>query len=288
MLNPRTSPAHLAPASGAPGQRLPPLSRPARSRRPPSAGPSDATAADSAGTLRGAESLLANAETCRSAPGARGSDAADKPRLVLHCDVSGCTVAPVVGDGGRERHPEGTVMGALQQEGGEAGPRDLVVMEGRGWKLGLDRGRGEGDGYSAFVGGDAWSMCLSREEFADFVRQLRNLRRSVATLSVCGSWDGGGGESTLEVRGARVWMQGRAPNRRLSMLRRLWGRRPPEGPEGLPDAAFALRFVVASAGAREAEGSFPPEAVMEILRAIGGGAGGREDMDEFAFEEVGM
>ena len=50
---------------------------------------------------------------------------------------------------------------------------------------------------------------------------LKNLRRSVATLDICGEWgtgDSADDEAALEVKTDRVWMEGRAQQRRLSAL----------------------------------------------------------------------
>lgn len=50
---------------------------------------------------------------------------------------------------------------------------------------------------------------------------LKNLRRSVATLDVCGEWgtgDSANDEAALEVRTDRIWMEGRAQQKRLSAL----------------------------------------------------------------------
>lgn len=50
---------------------------------------------------------------------------------------------------------------------------------------------------------------------------LKNLRRSVATLDVCGEWgtgDSANDEAALEVRTDRIWMEGRAQQKRFSAL----------------------------------------------------------------------
>jgi len=51
------------------------------------------------------------------------------------------------------------------------------------------------------------------------VQLLMNLRRSVATLQICGEWRSENDEdATLEIATDRVWMQGRAPQKRLTAL----------------------------------------------------------------------
>ena len=47
---------------------------------------------------------------------------------------------------------------------------------------------------------------------------LKNLRRSVATLDICGEWGTADDEAALEVKTDRVWMEGRAQQKRLSAL----------------------------------------------------------------------
>jgi len=50
------------------------------------------------------------------------------------------------------------------------------------------------------------------------VQLLKNLRQSVATLQICGEWGSGNDDATLEMSTDRVWMQGRAPQKRLTAL----------------------------------------------------------------------
>ena len=47
---------------------------------------------------------------------------------------------------------------------------------------------------------------------------LKNLRQSVATLQICGEWGSANDDATLEMSTDRVWMQGRAPQKRLTAL----------------------------------------------------------------------
>ena len=50
------------------------------------------------------------------------------------------------------------------------------------------------------------------------MQSLRNLCRSIATLDICGEWRTDSDEATLEIATELVWMQGRAPAKRLSAL----------------------------------------------------------------------
>lgn len=47
---------------------------------------------------------------------------------------------------------------------------------------------------------------------------MKNLRQSVATLQICGEWGSANDDATLEMSTDRVWMQGRAPQKRLTAL----------------------------------------------------------------------
>lgn len=145
---------------------------------------------------------------------------------------------------------------------------DVLVAEGKGWKMGYDRNPSASNPYSAFVGGDGWNISLTPKEYEDFIQVLQNLRQSVATLEVCGEWDQeGSAEATLEMSTPRIWMQGRAAQRQLSVLQRLWSSRG-SGGEKLPNVAFSLRFLVTSSGSRDVEGSWPDQVVMAVLRHL--------------------
>lgn len=49
-------------------------------------------------------------------------------------------------------------------------PRDFVLMEGEGWKLGYDRDPINTSAYTALIGSDTWSISMTREEFTDFLQ----------------------------------------------------------------------------------------------------------------------
>ena len=49
-------------------------------------------------------------------------------------------------------------------------PRDFVLAEGKGWKLGYDRNPEDPNGYSALVASESWSIALTRAEYDDFVK----------------------------------------------------------------------------------------------------------------------
>ena len=51
-----------------------------------------------------------------------------------------------------------------------AAQHDFVLAQGTGWELGYDRKSHNPGTYSALVGGDHWSIALSKYEYDDFVK----------------------------------------------------------------------------------------------------------------------
>jgi len=51
-----------------------------------------------------------------------------------------------------------------------AAPQDFQLSEGKGWKMGFDRRPHNPGSFSALLGGDDWSMALSKYEYDDFVK----------------------------------------------------------------------------------------------------------------------
>lgn len=196
--------------------------------------------------------------------------------LKLRCDVNGCVIVPINANqydpgltgslSGRTAHKTETQTAAA--------PQDFQLSEGKGWKMGFDRRPHNPGSFSALLGGDDWSMALSKYEYDDFVKLLKNLRRSVATLDICGEWGTGSkanDEAALEVKTDRVWMEGRAQQKRLSALQDFWSHQDEHGNEVQLDAdksAFQVRFIVSSPGQRDVEGRFDPDTVMRILEHL--------------------
>lgn len=196
--------------------------------------------------------------------------------LKLRCDVNGCVIVPIHAD----QYTPG-LTGSLSgrsppktETQTAASPQDFSLSEGKGWKMGYDRRPHNPGSFSALLGGDDWSMALSRYEYDDFVKLLKNLRRSVTTLDICGEWgtgDRADDEAALEVKTDRVWMEGRAQQKRLSALQDFWSHQDEDGNEVQLDAdksAFQVRFIVSSPGQRDVEGRFDPDIVMQILEHL--------------------
>ena len=49
-------------------------------------------------------------------------------------------------------------------------PADFQLSQGTGWKLGYDHRSRNPAAFSALVGGDDWSITLSKYEYDDFVK----------------------------------------------------------------------------------------------------------------------
>ncbi|EIE22653.1 hypothetical protein COCSUDRAFT_66327 [Coccomyxa subellipsoidea C-169] len=193
-------------------------------------------------------------------------DNGERPGFQLQCDVNGCTIVPV-SQLDAARSPAGSFVGTSGSMASGSEPSDFVLAEGRGWKLGYDRSPSDPKGYTAIIASDTWSMAVTKSEYDDFVKLLKNLRRSVATLQICGEWRSENDEDAmLEMSTQRVWMQGRAPQKRLTALQEIWNR----GRGNHEQEAFSLRFIIMAPDRREVEGNWSAEVVMQVLRHLDG------------------
>ena len=67
--------------------------------------------------------------------------------------------------------PAGSFVGSSGQAARKGQqPRDFVLMEGEGWKLGYDRNPINTVAYTALIGADSWSVSVTMEEFTDFLQ----------------------------------------------------------------------------------------------------------------------
>lgn len=252
--------------------------------------------------LRETEQLLAKlGKGGGSKPIPKGYQSEDEglsPSLVVTCDVNGCVISPAASSPGPAGlvtpvRPEMTSIKVHEQNC----PERFEYYEGMGWKLGFDPQPDSDDVYSAVVGSHDFSISLTRPEFYDFIQLLMSLRRSVATLDTGGEWGQQGNEATLEMETDRLWMQGRAPEKTLSMLKAWWqdgeaasqdgeaasqtGEAVSQNGEagnqngdfaGLKEeglaSAFALRVIVKSEGTREVEGAWHPVSTMNLISFI--------------------
>lgn len=59
--------------------------------------------------------------------------------------------------------------------GDELTQKDVHVLQGKGWKLGIDQ-KQKSSQFCGFIGGDDWSISLTKEEYEDFVVLVKSLR----------------------------------------------------------------------------------------------------------------
>jgi len=114
---------------------------------------------------------------------------------------------------------------------------DKILKTGPGWRLGWNPQAPE---YRGLVGGDGWAIELTAAELDDFCRLSGQLADAVAEIA----------EELMDEE--RIACE--AESDRLWMLL-----------EGYPQA-YGLQFILN--GGRRCEGSWPPEAVPELLAAI--------------------
>ncbi|KAK9826136.1 hypothetical protein WJX81_007979 [Elliptochloris bilobata] len=190
----------------------------------------------------------------------------DPPSMVLQCDVNGCTIVPVASTQASPRSLAGSLVGAVASKAA----REWHGGEGTGWTLGCDRSA-DPSAFGGLVGGEGWTAAVTRGEYDDFVRLLRNLRQGVQTLHVCGDW-AATDDAVLDMDTDLVWVQGRALRKRISALQELWQRTGGRGGPA-PAAAFSLRFRFKAGGHREVEGTWSDEAVAQVLSFLEGGVG---------------
>ncbi|CAL8470645.1 g10187 [Coccomyxa elongata] len=199
-------------------------------------------------------------------------DNGERPGFQLQCDVNGCSIVPVP-TSDAARGPSGSFVGTSgygDSTASGSSPKDFVLAEGNGWKLGYDKSPADPKSYTAIIASDTWSMAVTKSEYDDFIKLLKNLRRSVATLQICGEWRAENEDAALEMSTQRVWVQGRAPQKRLSALQDLWKVGRGGQQENEKAKAFSLRFIIMSPDRREVEGHWSAETVMQVLRHLDG------------------
>lgn len=228
--------------------------------------------------MRETDKLLAKLGTDGPRAAANGYQSDDEglsASVVVTCDVNGCVVSPAASS----RGPTGLASPVLPELTSIRGqeedcPERFEYHEGMGWKLGFDPQPESDEEYSAVIGSHDFSISLTRPEFYDFIQLLMNLRRSVTTLDVGGEWGQEGDEATLQMETERLWMQGRAPQKRLSVLQDWWRNGEAASLVGEDvSAAFALRVIVRSQGSREVEGAWHPVSTMNLICFIDSDAG---------------
>ncbi|KAG0610390.1 hypothetical protein M758_7G062100 [Ceratodon purpureus] len=198
-----------------------------------------------------------------------GGDAGDE--IKLECDESGCVVVK-------------TTSKTLEEEDDRTGflccdltgcyftdeplaEKTFEVLEGEGWRLGYETAPDSEESFCAIVGAGGWSLALTASEFNDFCYLIQTLRKGISTMDEDGFI--GKDEVVMQVERGSLWMECSIPKKRVAIFQDFWRL----GNRALVDSqqktAFKLRFLLSGAsGRRQAEGFWPPEAVMDMLKKI--------------------
>lgn len=198
-------------------------------------------------------------------------DEDDGGDIKLECDESGCVVVK-------------TTSKSLEEEGDKTGflccdltgcyfsdepPAETTfeVLEGEGWRLGYETAPDSEESFCAIVGAGGWSLALTASEFNDFCYLIQTLRKGISTMDEDGFI--GKDEVVMQVERGSLWMECSIPKKRVAIFQHFWKL----GNRALVDSqqktAFKLRFLLSGAsGRRQAEGFWPPEAVMDMLKKI--------------------
>ena len=92
---------------------------------------------------------------------------------VLYCDVSGCTIFPTPNEDLVRQGPEGSMVATIDEDDVPEGFGDFELLEGDGWKLGVDHSASGADKYAAVIGSNSFTAALTLGEYDDFV-EVRN------------------------------------------------------------------------------------------------------------------
>eukprot|EP00245_Coleochaete_scutata_P016866 TRINITY_DN8054_c0_g1_i1.p1 TRINITY_DN8054_c0_g1~~TRINITY_DN8054_c0_g1_i1.p1 ORF type:complete len:327 (-),score=68.85 TRINITY_DN8054_c0_g1_i1:610-1590(-) len=186
--------------------------------------------------------------------------------IQLQCDESGCVI--VMNGSASGAKPEDLAEELVCDLSGcyfseeRRGENEFKLVEGSGWRIGYETAPESEDSFCAMVGAGGWSIALTANEYNDMCNLLQSLKKSIATMDQEG--DTGRDDIIMEVERGSVWMECSVPKKRLASLQRFW--KFGNGSEG---SAFEVRFVLSGAsGRRQAEGYWPAEAVMDMLKTV--------------------
>ncbi len=101
-------------------------------------------------------------------PAARAIEASDCGS-VLYCDVSGCTIFPTPVEELIRQGPEGSMVATIDEDDVPDGFGDFELLEGDGWKLGVDHAASGADKYAAVIGSNSFTAAITLAEYDDFV-----------------------------------------------------------------------------------------------------------------------
>eukprot|EP00270_Netrium_digitus_P002005 TRINITY_DN1224_c0_g1_i1.p1 TRINITY_DN1224_c0_g1~~TRINITY_DN1224_c0_g1_i1.p1 ORF type:complete len:356 (+),score=47.73 TRINITY_DN1224_c0_g1_i1:206-1273(+) len=165
----------------------------------------------------------------------------DNGRLV--CDLSGCSYVAENSSASEE-------------------PAEFKVLEGAGWRIGYESSPASEETFAAVVGAGGWSVALTASEFNDFCKLIQMLRKGIVTMDEEGVI--GKDDIVMQVERGSVFMECTVPRKRLPNLQNFW-----KFGGKSESSAFEIRFLLSgSDNRRQAEGYWPAEAVMDMLKKI--------------------
>jgi len=191
--------------------------------------------------------------------------------IKLECDESGCVIVmekfkTLAEEAGGDGYLRCDLTGCYFAD--EPAPvKSFEVIEGEGWRLGYETAPESEESFCAIIGAGGWSVALTASEFNDFCNLIQTLRKGISTMDEDGVI--GKDEVVMQVERGSVWMECNIPKKQVAIFQNLWKR----GSRALIDSqqktAFELRFILSGAsGRRQAEGFWPPEAVMDMLKKV--------------------
>lgn len=197
-------------------------------------------------------------------------DDADGTGIRLECDESGCVLVMEEGNMPtlveKEKPSEHSYLRCSLsgcEYVSEVPEADFRVIEGEGWRLCYETAPSSEETFSAAVGSKGWNVALTATEFNAFCELLQMLRKGIVTMSHDGII--GRDDIVLKVERSSVFMECRLPKKRLPSLHNIW-----KFGSGLSEKyAFDVTFILfGTPGQRQAEGYWPAEAVMDMLKKI--------------------
>jgi hypothetical protein len=195
----------------------------------------------------------------------------DEEEIRLECDENGCVIVKASSKNLEELNDRGGFL-CCDLSGcyfSDEPPveKSFEVIEGEGWRLGYETAPESEDSFCAIVGAGGWSLALTASEFNDFCYLIQTLRKGIATMDEDGFI--GKEEVVMQMERGSVWMACSIPKKRVPIFRNLWKLGKKAFVESQQNTAFELRFILSGvSGRRQAEGFWPPEAVMDMLKKI--------------------
>lgn len=194
----------------------------------------------------------------------------DGTGIRLECDESGCVLVMDKGNMPtlvEKEKPSETSYLRCNLSGceyvSEEPEADFRVIEGEGWRLCYETAPSSEDAFSAAVGSKGWNVALTATEFNAFCELLQMLRKGIVTMSQDGII--GRDDVVLKVERSNVFMECKLPKKRLPSLQNIWKFGSGSGEKYAFDVTFIL---FGTPGQRQAEGYWPAEAVMDMLKKI--------------------